>query len=283
MKLPIQQRLVLRGIASTPKEAAAMLISGRVSIDGKPAKPGQMVREDALIQVKGLHDRYAAKGGYKLEGALKDFGLSVEGRVCLDAGASTGGFTDCLVKHGASLVYAVDVGYGQLLGSLRQDPRVKNLERTNIGDDSLLTLAPRPTLGTVDLSYLSLRKAIPLYQAILHGEGDLLCLVKPLFETEDMEARRTGKLADDAYAPLLSDLIDYINALPGAVVSGVTHSPVTGSGGTLEFFLHVSLGPPFPAPNLASQVAQSVQAALALPVWDGEAPQHPPERRPSHV
>lgn len=135
------------------------------------------------MTVRGLYDRYVGKGGYKLEGAIRDFGIAVEGRVCIDAGACTGGFTDCLVKHGAALVYAVEAGFGQLAGSLSQDARVVNLERTNLGDEKLLSLNPVPTLGSVDLSYLSLVKAVPQFRAVMHDQGELMCLVKPLFET----------------------------------------------------------------------------------------------------
>lgn len=269
MRETIQKRLIRDGLATNPGQAAALLISGRVYVHGRPARPGMQVHADAPVEVKGMDARYAAKGGYKLEGALEAFGLNVQGRVCLDAGASTGGFTDCLLKHGTSLVYAVDVGYGQLLGSLRQHPRVRNLERTNIGDSALLTLDPRPSLGTADLSYLSLRKAVPLYAAILGGSGDLLCLVKPLFETADQDARRTGNLPDSAYENVLTELAGFINALPQTVVRAVTHSPVTGSGGTLEFFLHVALGSHTPAPDVSGQIAASISAALALPVWRG--------------
>ena len=139
-------------------------------------------------------------------------------------------------------MYAVDVGFGQLMGKLRQNPHVVNLEKTNISDEKLLSLSPRPEMGTVDVSYLSLRKAIPYFSAVLHGEGQLVCLVKPLFEIDDAEARRTGVIADEAYAPLLFDLIRDVNAMPGAQAVNVTFSPVTGNGGTREFFLHVLLG-----------------------------------------
>ncbi len=273
MRKPIQQRLLLEGYANTPRQAAALLIGGRVYVDGRPARSGQLVKPQARIQVSGVMARYGAKGGYKLEGALKDFAIRVPGRVCVDAGASTGGFSDCLLKHGAGLVYAVDTGFGQLLGSLRQDPRVRNLERTNIGDASLLRLDPRPDLGTVDLSYLSLRKAVPQFQAILHEQGELVCLVKPLFETDDMEARRTGQLPETAYGPLLENLVSHFNGQPGLSVRGVTHSPVTGSAGTLEFFLHVTMTD-HPGPDLRRQIAASVDAALALPLWSG--PDSPP-------
>ena len=212
---------------------------------------------------------FVSKGGLKLSGAIRDFGIDVTGRVCIDAGASTGGFTDCLVKSGAALVYAVDVGFGQLMGSLRQDPHVVNLEKTNISDEKLLSLDPKPTLGSVDLSYLSLRKGIPAFAAILKEEGELMCLVKPLFETEDAAARRSGVLPDDAYEGVLNDLIRDVNALPYAQAVNVTHSPVTGNAGTREFFLHVRLGrDKDPAVDLAQKARQAVEHALQLSLYE---------------
>ena len=254
------------GYFDNEHEARAALLAGEVYAGAQRVTgPGQLLSADAALRVKGRELPYISKGGLKLEGALRDFGVDVTGRVCIDAGASTGGFTHCLVKAGAALVYAVDVGFGQLMGSLRQDPRVVNLEKTNISDEKLRSLDPRPTLGTVDLSYLSLRKGIPAFAEVLHREGELLCLVKPLFEVEDSEARRTGLLADDAYGPILRDLIRDVNALPYARAVGVTHSPVTGNTGTREFFLHVALSEaPGAAPDLSAAAAAAVERALAL-------------------
>lgn len=261
-KRRLAERLVEMGACPHEKEAAARIMAGEVYINGQIARNGAMVKESDAVTLKGVLP-YASKGGFKLSGALEDFGVQVEGRVCVDAGASTGGFTDCLCQRGARLVYAVDVGFGQLMGRLRQDPHVVNLEKTNVSDEKLLALDPRPDLGTVDVSYLSLRKAIPYFSAILHREGELVCLVKPLFEIDDAQARRTGQIPDEAYAPLLRALIQDVNALPGAAAAGVTHSPVTGNAGTREFFLHVLLGrecPPIPE----AEILAAVERARAL-------------------
>jgi len=240
-KQKLTDRLLGMGACGSEREAAARIMAGEVYINGQLARNGAMVKDDDSVTLKGVLP-YASKGGFKLAGALEDFGVDVRGRVCVDAGASTGGFTDCLVQRGAQRVYAVDVGFGQLMGKLRQDERVVNLEKTNVSDEKLLSLSPRPTLGTVDVSYLSLRKAVPYFAAILHGEGELVCLVKPLFEIDDAEARRTGVIDDEKYQPLLRSLIDDLDAMPGVSVRAVTHSPVTGNAGTREFFLHVLLG-----------------------------------------
>lgn len=262
-------RLVEDGLVKTRADAERWILSGKVRAGPTPVtSAGQRIDADAQISVKGLDQPYVAKGGLKLQGALDAFGIDVAGCVCIDAGASTGGFTDCLIKRGAARVYAVDVGYGQLAGSLRNHPAVVNLERTNIGDARLLTLSPRPVLGTVDLSYLSLRRAVPQFAEILGGRGRLLCLVKPLFEVDDPVARRSGRLAAGAYAPLLMQLE---GALAGAgyATQGITHSPVTGNGGTLEFFFNLALdgGSGLPREALAGQAEAAAAAAAALTAY----------------
>jgi len=161
-------------------------------------------------------------------------------------------------------VYAVEVGFGQLAGSLAQDSRVVNLEKTNLGDEKLLTLDPAPDLGSVDLSYLSLVKAVPQYRAIMRGKGELMCLVKPLFETDDAEARRTGEIDPESYEPLLRKLCDTLDAQEGTNAIAVTHSPVTGNNGTHEFFLHVCFGAEQSVRVTDDAIHQAVQRVLAL-------------------
>ena len=269
-KLRALDLILQRGLIADEKEARACLMAGQVySGSRRISGASDMLPIDCELHVRGMDMPFVSKGGLKLSGAIRDFGIDVTGRVCIDAGASTGGFTDCLVKSGAALVYAVDVGFGQLMGSLRQDPHVVNLEKTNISDEKLLSLAPKPTLGSVDLSYLSLRKGIPAFATILKEEGELMCLVKPLFETEDAAARRSGVLPDDAYEGVLNDLIRDVNALPYAQAVNVTHSPVTGNAGTREFFLHVRLGwDKGPAVDLAQKARQAVERALQLSLYE---------------
>lgn len=237
-KRPLWELLVHRGLAQDRKTAESFVLAGKVIVgDERADSAGVRVSPDAAVRVKGLDMPYVGKGGFKLEGALRDFGISVAGRIALDTGASTGGFTDCLLQHGAARVYAIDVGFGQLAGKLRADPRVVNMERTNIGDVRCDALQPEPNLASVDLSYLSLRLGIPIVTQLLAPGADLLCLVKPLFEVEDSGARRTGVIADPAvYETVLRDLAHFANGA-GITVSGVTHSHVTGNAGTREFFL----------------------------------------------
>lgn len=267
MRQPLPRRLISEGIAKDEREAAALVMSGRVYVNGQRARAGQMLDEKDALAVRGLHEKYLAKGGYKLEGAIAAFQIQVEGRLCIDAGASTGGFTDCLLKHGARMVYAVDVGFGQLLGSLRQHEKVVNLERTNLADPSLLALSPRPDLATCDLSYLSLIDAVPLYRAIMGMGSELICLVKPLFETQDMDVRRTGLMKDSAYAPLLRRLIGVLSAQPGTRVLALTNSPVTGNTGTREFFLHIRFLPGGGSAVGEEAVEKAVRNALSIPEY----------------
>ncbi len=158
-KVVLLDRLIHEGFFTSKEEAVPYLMSGQVYV-GSQQVASAAAKVDPLLPltVRGMDMPYISKGGLKLAGALRDFGVSPQDRVCIDAGACTGGFTDCFVKHGARLVYAVEVGFGQLAGSLRQDPHVVNLERTNISDEKLLHLSPVPDLASVDLSYLSLRK-----------------------------------------------------------------------------------------------------------------------------
>ena len=242
-KVPVGELLVARGFFEDKKDAASWIMSGSVLVnDCRADTPGQRVDPSSDIRIRGFSQKYVSKGGLKLEGALSDFGIDVRGLTAIDAGASTGGFTDCLIQHGAEKVYAVDVGFGQLVGKLRIDPRVVNMEKVNIGDIEPGSLDPKPSFATVDLSYLSLKKAIPIFAGLLKCEGEMVCLVKPLFEVADSSLRRSGDIEDPGvYRELLTDLADYPSGL-GFQTTGITYSHVTGNKGTREFFMRISLG-----------------------------------------
>lgn len=262
------ERLINEGFFESKEAALPYLMSGAVYCGAvQVTTGGQKIPLDKPLTVRGLNERYVSKGGYKLEGAISDFGIAVEGRVCIDAGACTGGFTDCLVKHGAFRVYAVEVGFGQLAGSLSQDERVINLEKTNLGDEKLLALDPVPTLGSVDLSYLSLVKAVPQYRAIMKDQGELMCLVKPLFETDDPVARRTGEIDPSSFPALLRTLCDTLDQQENTHAVAVTHSPVTGNNGTYEFFLHVCFGQGDYPRVTDEAIDAAVQRVLSLPKY----------------
>ncbi len=262
-KVQLIQKLLENGLFTSRRDAEAYLMAGDIQVDGVRVTRNVRVPDSAVITV--VSAPYSGKGGLKLEHAIAAFGIDVSGRVCVDAGASTGGFTDCLLQHGAGMVYAVDVGFGQLTGALRQDARVKNLERTNISDPVLLELDPVPTLGTVDVSYLSLKKAVPYFREIMRHRGELICLVKPLFEIDDPEARRSGIVPDEAYRPVLQDLVGFFSC-PGIRCAGITHSPVTGNRNTREFFMHLILDDDLNEEPLCldDQILEAVEQALRL-------------------
>ena len=198
-------------------------------------KPGMLVARDAVVRVRGRH-RYVSRGGYKLEAAIERFRVNVAGRVALDCGASTGGFTDCLLQHGARLVYAVEVGYGQLVGSLRADARVRNLERTNLSDLVSSDLDLPPSLVTLDLSYLSLTKALPIAAALVEPEGYVLALLKPLFEVESPEARRSGQIDDPALLVTALRRVLEAGTGTGLVPLGAAKLALKPRHGVTEFF-----------------------------------------------
>lgn len=235
-RLPLATLLVERGLFVHIEEARRWVMAGKILVnDQRLDKPGMLVPRDARIHVRG-RSRYASRAGYKLEAALDAFASDAAGQIALDCGASTGGFTDCLLQRGATLVYAVDVGYGQLLGRLRVDPRVRNFERTNLSDLTSDMLLPPPTLITLDLSYLSLTKALPVATALLAPEGQILVLVKPLFEVESANARRTGHIDD---VTLLIEALQQVleaGRTCGLSIQGIVKLALKPRHGVHEFF-----------------------------------------------
>jgi 23S rRNA (cytidine1920-2'-O)/16S rRNA (cytidine1409-2'-O)-methyltransferase len=230
-KVRLDAMLVERQLLADPKSAQTWIMSGAVLVNGQAiTKPGTPVNHDAEILIRGLNQKYASRGGLKLEAALAAFKLSVTGRVVLDAGAAAGGFTDCLLQHGAAVVYAVDVGYGQIRGSLAADTRVRNRERTNIGDLRREDLVPAIDMCVADLSYLSLTKAVPILKDLFEGPPLMICLIKPLFEGVSQERKNS-----------LSEFVEALDRLAestrahGLTITGLTVSPVLGSRGTIEF------------------------------------------------
>ncbi len=236
-KRPLATLLTERGIFDSEDEARRWVMSGQVLVnDQRIDKPGMLVPSDAVLRVRG-RQRYASRGGYKLEAALDHFGVTVAGRVALDCGASTGGFTDCLLQHDAVLVYAVEVGYGQLVGRLRTDPRVRNLERTNLSDLSPTDLDPPPTLITLDLSYLSLTKALPIAASLI-PKGEILALLKPLFEVDSPTARRTGQVDDPTLLVAALHRTLKAGTEAGLVPLGAAKLALRPRHGVTEFFVY---------------------------------------------
>ncbi len=261
-RIRLDQLLVERDFFQDVKTAQGWIMAGSVIVDEvREDKPGTMVYATSDLRVKGMDLPYAGRGGLKLAAALDAFAVDVRGRTAIDAGASTGGFTDCLLKRSAALVYSVDVGFGQLVGRLRQDPRVRNMERTNISDVTPEMLDPRPSLGVIDLSYLSLTVAVPLVANLLDAgrEREIVALVKPLFEVPSILSDLNE---EQYYAAVCRALSAGIPA--GMTPRAVMASPVLGSRGTLEFLVWYAAGRGFERDSALTQVDEAVRAGMDL-------------------
>jgi 23S rRNA (cytidine1920-2'-O)/16S rRNA (cytidine1409-2'-O)-methyltransferase len=234
--------IVQRGLAESREKAKAAILAGCVLVDGQPVlRPGILFPEEASISLTEPA-RYVGRGGEKLEHALAAFRLDVSGLVAIDVGASTGGFTDCLLQHGAVRVYAVDVGYGLLAYRLRQDERVVVLERTNVRH--LTSLPEQPDIATIDVSFISLEKVIPPVVSLLKAGAPIVALVKPQFEAGRREVGKGGVVRDPLiHAAVLGRLARWA-VKQGLRVRGLTTSPLRGPAGNKEFFLLLGFPPP---------------------------------------
>jgi 23S rRNA (cytidine1920-2'-O)/16S rRNA (cytidine1409-2'-O)-methyltransferase len=231
--------MVRRGIAASRSQASLAIQGGAVTVGGRPAaKPSMLVAPDEPIAVAGPVRRFVSRGGLKLEAALDRFGIDVSGRRALDAGASTGGFTDCLLQRGAAHVVAVDVGYGQLDWRLRQDPRVTVMERTNVRDLRPGDLPFEPGVVTADLSFISLGLALPALIPTAADGADFVLLVKPQFEAGREDVGTKGVVSDPAaWDRVLRDTVRRA-AHEGVRPQAVMASPLVGPAGNVEFLLH---------------------------------------------
>ena len=230
------------GYADSRSKAQAIIMSGLVYVDGQKAdKPGISYEETASIEVRGAVCPYVSRGGLKLEKALRDFGVKPEGFVCSDSGASTGGFTDCLLQQGASKVFAIDVGYGQLDWKIRSDPRVVVMERTNIRYVTPEQLGEPLDLSVVDVSFISLKIVLPAIKALLKPTGQVLCLIKPQFEAGKEMVGKKGVVRDpQTHQEVLDQFVALAHDLEFRIL-GLTFSPVKGPEGNIEFLGHLSL------------------------------------------
>jgi len=228
--------LAERGLVESRERAKAIIMSGNVFVAGNRAeKPGAQVDSEALVEVRGAQD-YVSRGGQKLEKALEVFAVSPEGKVCIDCGASTGGFTDCLLKNGAKSVYAVDVGYGQLAWSIRSDPRVVTMERTNIRHVTADMFEPKPEFAVIDVSFISLALVLPVVRELLPDDGEVLCLIKPQFEAGRELVGKKGVVRDPETHRMVLDAFASYSERSGFLLKGLTHSPIRGPEGNIEFF-----------------------------------------------
>ena len=259
MKTRLDQYLVQHGLIQSRERAKAMIMAGVVYVNGQKAdKAGDMVKEDAVVEVRGHDIGYVSRGGLKLEKAMQVFPLSPRGKVCMDIGASTGGFTDCMLQNGAAKVYAVDVGYGQLAWSLRTDPRVVNMERTNIRNVTPDMLAEPIEFFSVDVSFISLHHIFPVARAVTTPDAVGVCLVKPQFEAGREKVGKKGVVRDPAvHREVLETFVATARDL-GFTILNLTFSPVKGPEGNIEFLAHLTLAPGTEnLPDLAALVAQA--------------------------
>ena len=255
-------RLVARGLAESREKAQALVMANRVRVDGVPArKPGQPVREDAQVEVLPGPER-VGRGALKLEGALDHFGIDPVGRVAIDVGASTGGFTEVLLARGARRVYAVDVGRGQLHEKLRGDPRVVVLERLNARALSPAQVPEPCGIAAVDVSFISVAKVLPALRTVLAQGADAVVLVKPQFEVGRRQVGRGGLVTDpDLHLDALRTVATEAQDALGYAVRSACASPITGAEGNREFFLHLVVG----APPLAPPAFDAMMRAAVSP------------------
>ncbi len=252
--------LTEQGYADTRSKAQAIIMSGMVYVDGQKAdKPGISYEETVSIEVRGETCPYVSRGGLKLEKALRDFGVKPDGYVCSDSGASTGGFTDCLLQQGAKKVFAIDVGYGQLDWKIRSDPRVVVMERTNIRFVTPEQLGEPLDLSVVDVSFISLKLVLPVIKSLLKQDrGQVLCLIKPQFEAGKEKVGKKGVVRDPAtHKEVLDNFVALADELEFHIL-GLTFSPVKGPEGNIEFLGHLTLED---KPGIVPDTAQVVSAA----------------------
>ena len=240
MKIRLDQYLVQNGLVQSRERAKALIMAGVVFVNQqKVDKAGEMIKEDAVVEVRGHDIGYVSRGGLKLEKAMKCFPLTPEGKVCMDIGASTGGFTDCMLQNGAVKVYAVDVGYGQLAWSLRTDERVVNMERTNIRNVKPEDLSEPVAFFSVDVSFISLKHIFPVADAITTPDAVGVCLVKPQFEAGREKVGKKGVVREPATHREVLEMAQGYAMANHFTPAGLDFSPIKGPEGNIEFLMYV--------------------------------------------
>jgi 23S rRNA (cytidine1920-2'-O)/16S rRNA (cytidine1409-2'-O)-methyltransferase len=236
----LDQLVFERGFTESRERAKTTVMSGLVFVNGQRAdKPGMPVAPDAQIEVRGEALPFVSRGGFKLDKALKVFPIDPAGKICIDCGASTGGFTDVLLQHGAAKVYAVDVGYGQLAWKLRGDERVVNLERTNLRYITDEQIPEKLDLAVTDVSFISIRLILPAVVPLLKDGADLVCLIKPQFEAGREEVGKKGVVRDEAvHREVVREILDFAPTV-GLSVRGLDYSPIKGPEGNIEYICHM--------------------------------------------
>ena len=244
MKERLDVLLVNRGLAASREKAKAVIMAGIVYVDGqKEDKAGATFVDTVNIEVRGNTLKYVSRGGLKLEKAMSHFGLSLEGKVCMDVGASTGGFTDCMLQNGAVKVYSIDVGHGQLDWKLRNDPRVVCMERTNIRYVTPEDIGEPASFVSIDVSFISLTKVLTPVRELLAENGEIVCLIKPQFEAGREKVGKTGVVRDPkVHLEVIRAVMDFASSI-GFEILHLEFSPIKGPEGNIEYLLHLKKQP----------------------------------------
>ena len=244
MKERLDVLLVNRGLAASREKAKAVIMAGIVYVDGqKEDKAGATFADTVNIEVRGNTLKYVSRGGLKLEKAMSHFGLSLEGKVCMDVGASTGGFTDCMLQNGAVKVYSIDVGHGQLDWKLRNDPRVVCMERTNIRYVTPEDIGEPASFVSIDVSFISLTKVLTPVRELLAENGEIVCLIKPQFEAGREKAGKKGVVRDPkVHLEVIRAVMDFASSI-GFEILHLEFSPIKGPEGNIEYLLHLKKQP----------------------------------------
>lgn len=229
-----------QGFAESREKAKALIMSGIVYVnDQKEIKAGRDIKPDDIIEVRGATLKYVSRGGLKLEKAMQSFPIKLTDCICMDIGASTGGFTDCMLQNGAEKVYSIDVGYGQLAWKLRSDERVINLERTNFRYVTREQIPDEIDFASVDVSFISLKLILPVMYELLKAEGEAVCLIKPQFEAGRENVGKKGVVRDPAvHESVIKTIAEFANAQKFDVL-GLEHSPVKGPEGNIEYLMYL--------------------------------------------
>ena len=266
MKQRLDTLLFQKGWAPSREAARRMIEAGRVLVDGKPCtRPGQGISLEQSIKRIGEEEPFVSRGGHKLQKALEVFPISLDGKLCMDIGASTGGFTDCMLQHGAREVYAIDVGYGQLAPKLLRDARVHNLERVNIRYLSEGQMPEKADFISIDVSFISLTLVLPVARRFLREDGELVALIKPQFEAGRGKVGKNGVVRDPAIHREVVDKAVAFAAENGFLVRGLDFSPVKGPQGNIEYLMWLC-----PGEGLAPQLEDTGSVvARAHRVLDG--------------
>lgn len=238
-KIRLDQRITELGLCESREKAKAAIMAGDVYVNGQKAlKAGDNVKSEDKIEVRGGME-FVSRGGYKLKKAMQVFPITLENKVCMDIGASTGGFSDCMLRNGARHVYCVDVGYGQLAWKIRSDERVTNFERTNIRYFEVESIPEKPDFISVDVSFISLRLVLPKVKELLKDDGEAVCLIKPQFEAGREKVGKKGVVREQSTHVEVVDTITAFAREQGFAVAGLDFSPIKGPEGNIEYLMYI--------------------------------------------